>query len=75
MILLRSVWSGIDRFLAAILLTVGFAAVMPARGSPAGDGITLRVVRVSKPASGALPAGEPTGLRLSATSQAWPPTT
>jgi sodium/bile acid cotransporter 7 len=35
MILLRSVWSGIDRFLAAILLTVGFAAVMPARGDAA----------------------------------------
>jgi len=35
MILLRSVWSGIDRLLAAILLTVGFAAVMPARGEAA----------------------------------------
>jgi sodium/bile acid cotransporter 7 len=35
MILLRSVWSRIDRFLAAILLTVSFAAVMPARGDAA----------------------------------------
>ena len=35
MILLRSVWSHIDRFLAAILLTVAFAAVMPARGDAA----------------------------------------
>jgi solute carrier family 10 (sodium/bile acid cotransporter), member 7 len=35
MILLRSVWSRIDRFLAAILLTVAFAAVMPARGDAA----------------------------------------
>src|ERR1700761_8545473 len=35
MILLRSVWSRIDRFLAAILLTVAFAAVMPARGEAA----------------------------------------
>jgi sodium/bile acid cotransporter 7 len=35
MILLRSVWSHIDRFLAAILLTVAFAAVMPARGEAA----------------------------------------
>lgn len=33
--LLRSVWSRIDRFLAAILLTVAFAAVMPARGEAA----------------------------------------
>jgi solute carrier family 10 (sodium/bile acid cotransporter), member 7 len=33
--LLRSVWSHIDRFLAAILLTVAFAAVMPARGEAA----------------------------------------
>ena len=36
MILLRSVWSRIDGFLAAILLTVAFAAVMPARGDAAG---------------------------------------
>jgi sodium/bile acid cotransporter 7 len=35
MILIRSVWSRIDRFLAAILLTVAFAAVMPARGDAA----------------------------------------
>jgi solute carrier family 10 (sodium/bile acid cotransporter), member 7 len=35
MILLRSVWSRIDRFLAAILLTVAFAAAMPARGEAA----------------------------------------
>jgi solute carrier family 10 (sodium/bile acid cotransporter), member 7 len=35
MILLRSVWSRVDRFLAAILLTVAFAAVMPARGEAA----------------------------------------
>jgi sodium/bile acid cotransporter 7 len=35
MIFLRSVWSRIDRFLAAILLTVAFAAVMPARGDAA----------------------------------------
>ena len=35
MILLRSVWSRIDRFLAAILLTVAFAAMMPARGEAA----------------------------------------
>jgi solute carrier family 10 (sodium/bile acid cotransporter), member 7 len=35
MSLLRSVWSRIDRFLAAILLTVAFAAVMPARGEAA----------------------------------------
>jgi hypothetical protein len=34
-ILLRSVWSRIDRFLAAILLTVAFAAVMPASGDAA----------------------------------------
>src|SRR6202167_1231895 len=31
----RSVWSRIDRFLAAILLTVAFATVMPARGETA----------------------------------------
>jgi sodium/bile acid cotransporter 7 len=36
MILIRSVWSRIDKFLAAILLTVAFAAVMPARGETAG---------------------------------------
>jgi solute carrier family 10 (sodium/bile acid cotransporter), member 7 len=35
MTLIRSVWSRIDRFLAAILLTVAFAAVMPARGNAA----------------------------------------
>ena len=35
MILIRSLWSHIDRFLAAILLTVAFAAVMPARGDAA----------------------------------------
>jgi solute carrier family 10 (sodium/bile acid cotransporter), member 7 len=35
MTLLRSFWSRIDRFLAAILLTVAFAAVMPARGEAA----------------------------------------
>jgi sodium/bile acid cotransporter 7 len=35
MTLLRSVGSRIDRFLAAILLTVAFAAVMPARGEAA----------------------------------------
>jgi sodium/bile acid cotransporter 7 len=33
--LVHSVWSRIDRFLAAILLTVAFAAVMPARGEAA----------------------------------------
>ena len=31
----RSVWSRIDRFLAAILLTVAFASLMPARGEAA----------------------------------------
>jgi sodium/bile acid cotransporter 7 len=35
MTLIRSVWSRIDRFLAAILLTVAFAAIMPARGDGA----------------------------------------
>jgi sodium/bile acid cotransporter 7 len=35
MVLLRSVWSRIDSFLAAILLTVAFAAMMPARGEAA----------------------------------------
>jgi solute carrier family 10 (sodium/bile acid cotransporter), member 7 len=35
MTLVRSVWSRIDRFLAAILLTVVFATVMPARGDAA----------------------------------------
>ena len=35
MTLVRSIWSHIDRFLAAILLTVAFAAVMPARGEAA----------------------------------------
>ena len=33
--LVRSIWSRFDRFLAAILLTVAFAAVMPARGEAA----------------------------------------
>ena len=32
---LRPIWSRIDRFLAAILLTVGLACVMPARGEVA----------------------------------------
>ena len=31
----RSIWSRIDRFLAAILLTVAFASLMPARGEAA----------------------------------------
>jgi sodium/bile acid cotransporter 7 len=35
MILVRAVWSRIDKFLAAILLTVAFAAVLPARGHAA----------------------------------------
>jgi sodium/bile acid cotransporter 7 len=35
MTLIRSIWSRFDRFLAAILLTVAFAAVMPARGNAA----------------------------------------
>jgi sodium/bile acid cotransporter 7 len=35
MTLVCSVWSRIDRFLAAILLTVAFATVMPARGGAA----------------------------------------
>jgi sodium/bile acid cotransporter 7 len=35
MTLLRSFWSHIDKFLAAILLTVAFAIVMPARGDGA----------------------------------------
>src|SRR6202795_2549884 len=35
MTLIRSVWSRIDKFLAAILLTVAFATVMPARGEAA----------------------------------------
>src|ERR1700729_3405499 len=35
MILIRSVWLRIDKFLAAILLTVAFAAVMPACGDAA----------------------------------------
>jgi sodium/bile acid cotransporter 7 len=35
MTLIRNVWSRIDRFLLAILLTVAFAAVMPARGEAA----------------------------------------
>jgi solute carrier family 10 (sodium/bile acid cotransporter), member 7 len=35
MTLLHSIWSRIDRFLAAILLTVAFAAAMPARGEAA----------------------------------------
>src|ERR1700692_2223675 len=32
---IRSIWSHIDKFLAAILLTVAFATVMPARGEAA----------------------------------------
>ena len=35
MTLVRAVWSRIDKFLAAILLTVAFAAVLPARGDAA----------------------------------------
>jgi len=35
MTLVRSIWSHIDKFLAAILLTVAFATVMPARGEAA----------------------------------------
>jgi sodium/bile acid cotransporter 7 len=35
MILVRAVWSRIDKFLAAILLTVAFATVLPARGDAA----------------------------------------
>jgi solute carrier family 10 (sodium/bile acid cotransporter), member 7 len=35
MILVRAIWSRIDKFLAAILLTVAFAAVLPARGDAA----------------------------------------
>jgi len=35
MILVRAVWSRFDKFLAAILLTVAFAAVLPARGNVA----------------------------------------
>jgi sodium/bile acid cotransporter 7 len=35
MILVRAVWSRLDKFLAAILLTVAFAAVLPARGNAA----------------------------------------
>src|ERR1700693_1656260 len=35
MTLVRSIWSRIDGFLAAILLTVAFATVMPARGDAA----------------------------------------
>ncbi len=35
MALIRSVWSRIDGFLAAILLTVAFATVLPARGDAA----------------------------------------
>src|SRR5580693_10430059 len=35
MTLVRSIRSHVDRFLAAILLTVAFAAVMPARGDAA----------------------------------------
>src|ERR1700756_4896857 len=41
MISLRSFWSRIDKFLAAILLTVAFAAVMPARGDAAAAGCWL----------------------------------
>ena len=32
---LRSIWSRIDWFLTAILLTVAFASLMPARGETA----------------------------------------
>ena len=35
MIRLRSLWSRIDRFLAVILLTVGLASLLPARGDMA----------------------------------------
>src|ERR1700692_4514398 len=35
MTLVNTIWSRIDRFLAAILLTVAFATVMPARGDAA----------------------------------------
>ena len=35
MTLVRAVWSRLDKFLAAILLTVAFAAVLPARGHAA----------------------------------------
>src|ERR1700678_4456923 len=35
MMSLRSIWSSIDKFLAAILLTVALATVMPARGEAA----------------------------------------
>ena len=35
MTLVRSIWSRIDKFLAAILLTVALATVMPARGEAA----------------------------------------
>jgi sodium/bile acid cotransporter 7 len=35
MTLVRSIWSRIDRFLAAILLTVAFAPIIPARGDAA----------------------------------------
>lgn len=35
MIRLRSLWSRIDRFLAAMLLTVGIASLLPARGDAA----------------------------------------
>ena len=35
MIRLRSLWSRIDRFLAAMLLTVGLASLLPARGDAA----------------------------------------
>src|SRR5580658_11362351 len=35
MVRLRTLWSRIDRFLAAMLLTVGFASFLPARGETA----------------------------------------
>src|ERR1700743_2017741 len=46
MVLLRSVWSRIDGFLAAILLTVAFAAVLPARGDAASavDWLTVAAI-------------------------------
>ena len=35
MTLVRSIWSHIDKFLAAILLTLRLASLMPARGEAA----------------------------------------
>src|ERR1700722_20131918 len=48
MTLLHSVWSRIDRFLVAILLTVAFAAVMPARGDAAGAIGWLKVAAIAR---------------------------